>query len=311
MILPICKEKVFKSYPYCSDYLSVANCYSNKLNLFMIHNYFNLKYEPFKGRVDFRYRNSLKNIMKYETIDKVSIQDVKEYIDNKKYVEVILNFKKLEKNYGALFPYFHNYLIYGYDEKQLFLLGYVKRNNCNYYESFKVSYEEYNMALPNTGEKTGSENDIMNNHIFSWNDFQVEKIDENRVTENICKYRNKINVFNNVDIYLCLFFHITVFSSLRITFKNRSLLDSRDFRVLFEHTQIMKNMVDELNVEEAVNNVMMLEKDSKSLLLMANRYKHVSELNRKRKLEKMVKIKLLNMWKNERDILNMLYNSLS
>lgn len=316
MILPICKEKTFKSYPYCSDYLSVANNFNDNLDLFMIYNYFNIKYQPIKGRLDFKYRSSLKSKMNYEVINdisKLTIEHIKKYIKNKKYIEVVLNLKKLEKNGGFLFPDFHNYLIYGYDNdtQKLFLLGYINKNNCKYYEKFSITYDEYNSALPKSGQKTGIENDIMSNHIFSYDNFIDEKLDKNYLLKNILEYNMKKNIFNNVDIYLCLITHIQIYSFFRISYKNRSLLDSRDFRVLFEHIQLLKKIVNILDLKDVQKQLEQLVKDSQSLLLLATRYKRVVEFKRKKNLEKLSINKLFDMWKNERNILNILCNLLS
>lgn len=157
------------SFPFYADYLGVLQAYNYNVDDILVNNLLTMYYSPKIQQIGFRNFKCLQKLMKIEALfldNNVPIESIKNYIDNNKYVEIILN--------GKYLPFvnvdkdkFHDWLIIGYDddEKRFIGYGYTKsKEGVNRYSKVFINYADFVSAIPAKTIKTGFENNIMYNH---------------------------------------------------------------------------------------------------------------------------------------------------
>ena len=148
------------SFPFYADYLGVLQAYNYNVDDILVNNLLTMYYSPKIQQIGFRNFKCLQKLMKIEALfldNNVPIESIKNYIDNNKYVEIILN--------GKYLPFvnvdkdkFHDWLIIGYDddEKRFIGYGYTKsKEGVNRYSKVFINYADFVSAIPAKTIKTG------------------------------------------------------------------------------------------------------------------------------------------------------------
>ena len=270
-ILAFKENEILKSYPFYSDYLGVLVAKKHNPNNIFYNNFFTLYYEPWKNQVGFRRFNSVQKMFEINSFS-INYANAMEFvisqIDNDKYVEIVLNgrfFNIININED----YFHNWLIYGYDieNKKFLCRGYVPLNfNIHQNMEFQISFEEFKKSLPNNGQITRFEKNIMNNHVFSLPDnYSNPSINKKRIILDLIKYIIPVPP---------MFFNISIYDKFIKNIDKFNYLDLRNYVTLYEHKKIIS-----LYIENILKNDDVLKKFnekvlSKSyiMLLMAIKY---------------------------------------
>ena len=84
------------SFPFYADYLGVLQAYNYNVDDILVNNLLTMYYSPKIQQIGFRNFKCLQKLMKIEALfldNNVPIESIKNYIDNNKYVEIILNGK--------------------------------------------------------------------------------------------------------------------------------------------------------------------------------------------------------------------------
>ena len=240
------------SFPFYADYLGVLQAYNYNVDDILVNNLLTMYYSPKIQQIGFRNFKCLQKLMKIEALfldNNVPIESIKNYIDNNKYVEIILN--------GKYLPFvnvdkdkFHDWLIIGYDdeEKRFIGYGYTKsKEGVNRYSKVFINYADFVSAIPAKTIKTGFENNIMYNHVF--------QIDTNKLNERV----NKNKIRRILALYIIpfppTFFNILVFKRYESYLKNHNVekVDLKNFLTLYEHSKILDIYIrDYLNVSKTI-----------------------------------------------------------
>lgn len=240
------------SFPFYADYLGVLQAYNYNVDDILVNNLLTMYYSPKIQQIGFRNFKCLQKLMKIEALfldNNVPIESIKNYIDNNKYVEIILN--------GKYLPFvnvdkdkFHDWLIIGYDddEKRFIGYGYTKsKEGVNRYSKVFINYADFVSAIPAKTIKTGFENNIMYNHAF--------QIDTNKLNERV----NKNKIRRILTLYIIpfppTFFNISVFKRYESYLKNHNVekVDLKNFLTLYEHSKILDIYIrDYLNVSKTI-----------------------------------------------------------
>lgn len=240
------------SFPFYADYLGVLQAYNYNVDDILVNNLLTMYYSPKIQQIGFRNFKCLQKLMKIEALfldNNVPIESIKNYIDNNKYVEIILN--------GKYLPFvnvdkdkFHDWLIIGYDddEKRFIGYGYTKsKEGVNRYSKVFINYADFVSAIPAKTIKTGFENNIMYNHVF--------QIDTNKLNERV----NKNKIRRILTLYIIpfppTFFNISAFKRYESYLKNHNVekVDLKNFLTLYEHSKILDIYIrDYLNVSKTI-----------------------------------------------------------
>lgn len=235
-VLPFNHNPKMKSYPFYSDYLGVLEAYGINVMPILYRYYFTLYYTPKIHQIGFRNFNKLQKLfdIEYFSLDNIKPLDfMKNKLNNNQYVEIVLNRKHFSSSKN---DFFHNFLIYGYDDEKesFFGCGFFKNDKgFMNYDKFDLSYSDFLNSLPKNGEKTAFENNIMNNHVFSLpNKLKIKNCNKKYIICQILAY------------YLAMppiFFNISVYRRYIYVLKKHTnqKLDLRNFVTLYEHKQII------------------------------------------------------------------------
>lgn len=199
------------------------------------------------------------------------------------------------------------YIIYGYDSnKKVFnIAGYVYKNGLNRYENFELSFSDFLLSLPQSDKETNYQTNIMFNHLCSINkSYSTESINVGKIKHSIKKFVYKFPpLFYNSNIYSRLIFHIKLFSKSNFVPHNRSLLDLRDFKTLYENKLIIFEIISSFSKnKEIANRYKEVRNYTFSILLLVTRYNNLS-IEKKIKIQRIVIEKLKIIRKKEWNIL--------
>lgn len=299
-ILPIDINPIIKSYPYFADYLCVLQAKEYDISGILFNNFLTLYYTPFSGKMGMRkfyYMKSLFQVQAFQFPMESPIEVMVDAINNGKYISVVLDEVSFDSDEEMQKKrYYHDCMIYGYnEEKQAF-------NAISYFNGiftpFAISFTQFLRSIPNKGEKTGYEKDIINNHFFWIDDnFLPEKIDLSIVRRELSKYLYGIPPF---------FFNCNVYKRYCQYLKRKYLIgdshivDLKNFSAVYEHKYIVYNLMkclsnDHMLIEE-FHKIYML---SHVLLMKAVKF---NIKNSKENIDKII-IDLLKIDKEERVLL--------
>lgn len=311
-ILPFTCDVKFTSYPYLADYLSILESNGNDCTGIMFNNYIEIFYKPWKGQIRFLNHLNIQSnleILKFHYPLSSPIDFVIENINRNRYVVIVLKLEKiiLDDRSQAINIY-HNWLLYGYDlnKRILNIAGYVYKNGLNRYENFELSFSDFLSSLPQSDEETNYQTNIMFNHLCSIKkSYSPEKINVVKIKHSIKKFVYKFPpLIYNGNIYSRLIFHIKLFSKSSFIPHNRSLLDMRDFKTLYENKLIIFEIISSFSEnEEIINGYKEVRDYAFSILLLVTRYNNNLSIEKKIKIQRIVIEKLKMIRKNEQNIL--------
>lgn len=311
-LLPFTDNVKLTSYPYLADYLSILESNGNDCTGIIFNNYIEMFYKPWKGQI--RFFNHLKlqsnlEIIKFHFPLSNPIDFIIENINHNKYVVIVLNLVNIilgDENQS--FNMYHNWLLYGYDlNKKIFnIAGYVNMNGLNRYENFELSFSDFLSSLPQSDKETNYETNIMYNHLCSIKKaYSPEKINIEKIKRSIKRYVYKFPpLFYNGNIYSRLIFHIKFFSKSSFIPHNRSLLDMRDFRTLYENKLIIFEIINLFSKnKEIINGYKEVKRNTFSILLLVTRYNNNLPIQKKIKIQRIVVERLKIIKKKEQYVL--------
>lgn len=310
--LPFIPSLKLTSYPYLTDYLSILESNGHDCTGILYNNYIELFYKPWKGQI--RFFNHLKLQSNLETFKfhyplSNPTEFVMKSINQNRYVIIVLKLDNVFLQDGSqAINIYHNWLIYGYDSnKKIFnIAGYVNANGLNRYENFELSFSDFLSSLPESDEETNYQTNIMFNHLCSIKKaYSLEKIDIKKIKHSIKRFVYKFPpLFYNENIYSRLIFHIKIFSKSSFIPHNRSLLDKRDFRTLYENKLIIFEIINLFSKnKKIINDYNDVKNNAFSILLLVAKYNNNISIEKKIKIQKIVVKRLKAIKKKERYVL--------
>lgn len=313
--LPFKTDVKLTSYPYLADYLSILNANKYDYSGIVFNNYIELFYKPWKGQIRFLNQRKLQscfNIIRFHFPISDPIQFVIENIDKNQYIVIVLKLNNvhLDDGFQALDLY-HNWIIYGYDmtENKINIAGYVRKNGVNAYKKFEISVSDFLSSLPQSDNETNYKKNIMFNHLcVIKKGYLPEKVNYNKIKHTIKKFVFKIPPFIfNRSVYKRLILHIKIFSKSSFIPHNRSLLDIRDFKTIYEHTIIIYDLICLISKnQELICQYKEIKNCAFSLVLLVARYRNNLELAKKLTIQKKAIEKIEMIDKKEKIILKKL-----
>lgn len=311
-LLPFTCNVKLTSYPYLADYLSILESNGHDCTGIIFNNYIELFYKPWKGQIRFLNHLSLKSnleITKFHYPLSCPIDFVIENINHNRYVIIVLKLDNIILNgRNQVFNMHHNWLLYGYDSnKKIFnVAGYVSINGLNRYENFELSFSDFLLSLPQSDEETNYQTNIMFNHLCSIKKaYSPEKINIEKIKHSIKRFVYKFPpLFYNGNIYSRLIFHIKLFSRSSFIPHNRSLLDMRDFRTLYENKLIISEIINLFSTnKEIINGYKEVKSKTFSILLLVTRYNNNLSIEKKIKIQRIVVERLKIIKKKDQYVL--------
>lgn len=269
------------SYPFYADYLGVLQAHNHNVDDILVNNLLTLYYTPKIQQVGFRNFKCLQKLMKIEALlldYNDPIKSIKDYIDNNKYVEIVLN--------GKYLPFanvdkdkFHDWLIIGYDDDEKGFIGYGYTKNkegINRYSKVFINYADFVSAVPDKMINTGFEKNIMYNHVF--------KIDTNKLSEKVNKNKIKRILALYIIPFPPAFFNISVFKRYESYLKKHNVekVDLKNFLTLYEHSKILDIYIgDYLNISKTIRTAYqnIVVKKIYFLIIMAIKYNFTNDKN--------------------------------
>lgn len=261
-MLPIEVNPFIKTYPYFAIYLGALEAGGNITEGIYFNHFNELTYSMHHKELNFKnrlYLQSIMNIRKFKALTSDNaLHFVKQKISEGLYVCIYLNGENIV---GCKGKYYHDWMIYGYDNNMrvLYLIGYTSFKKINTYETFKISYDDFLLSLPEKKDERFLRHNFMYNHTFKVpENYMSEEIDLQRIYKKLRKeIRNSSPLIRAFSVYNKFLFQLKLFHKypkLKKFEKFRCPMDKRNFRILYDYTKINYMIFDKFCTDKRLVN---------------------------------------------------------